>query len=457
MNKIVCPGCNLGCGLYKNDVLYFRKNAPVNSGKLCRFGMKLHNYEKALPMVDGKEEELSNAISAASKKLAETKDFAFVSFGNVTCEEQLAFTKLASTVGSNVYTCIPGFVGANIEKIRQSTEIITFIDPYNSYPLILRHMLYAKENGAKITSYYWKKIRIADESVILDPTEIDKIKSIDFGDSLVILDLNPLNLEFSNEIINSCNPENIVCLKPFLNSTGASLLSGEEKSIYQIFEEIKEKKIKGLYLLESDPGIVPDDALLSALDELDVLIVQQSVHNSLSDRANIVLPNDRTFEGKGTVLNFEGRALETEGETEGIEIISEILKSGGKEETSYDSLHAEVLSKLGITEIDEYVVPEYNIAYKPETEIKKYEGKAHLIYVYTPFMWNNMIDRDFVEISPGLAKSLNLHKDRLLEMTSSKGSAAVKYKIVETVPDNIVLSPMKLPISTDVITPIEFK
>ncbi len=457
MKKIVCYGCNLGCGLYFGDVPYFRKNSPVNSGKICRFGMKIHRYEKVLPKVDGKNVELDDAIAAAAKKLADVKEMAFVSFGDVTCEEQLAFNKLAEAFESDVHTCIPRFIGANIEKIRQSKEIITFIDPYTSYPLILRHMLHAKKNGAKITSYYWKKLRIADESVILNPAEIDKIKSINFGDSLVITDLNPLNLDFSNEIIKSCNAENIVCLKPFLNSTGASLISDGEKSIYQIFEEIKEKKIKGLYLLESDLGIVPDDTLMAALDELEVLIVQQSMRNALSDRADIVLCGDRKFEGKGTVLNFEGRVLENEGGTEGIKILTDILKSVG-EEIDYDKMHAEVLSKLGINEIDEYIVPKYDIKYKqPEAEIKNYEGDAHLVYAYNPFMWNNVIDRDFVEISPSLVESLNLHKDELLKMTSSKGSVAVKYKINNAMPDNIVLSPMKLPISTDIVTPVNFK
>ncbi|MFQ6121418.1 MAG: hypothetical protein ACE5KE_16200, partial [Methanosarcinales archaeon] len=43
--KTVCPGCNLVCGLYiDNGNIDFRKNAPVNAGKLCKFGMKLPEY-----------------------------------------------------------------------------------------------------------------------------------------------------------------------------------------------------------------------------------------------------------------------------------------------------------------------------------------------------------------------------------------------------------------------------
>src|SRR3990170_5129317 len=96
----ICPGFNFGCGLYirKNDTLGidFRKSSPANAGKLCRFGMSLPRfYKPAKSMVDGRETTPEEAATEAAKRISESKgSTAFLSFGNTTSEELLAFQKL---------------------------------------------------------------------------------------------------------------------------------------------------------------------------------------------------------------------------------------------------------------------------------------------------------------------------------------------------------------------------
>src|SRR3990172_4614120 len=93
----ICPGCNFGCGLYirENGALDvdFRKSSPANAGKLCRFGMNLSRFFKPVKsMVDGRETTPEEAAKEAASRISAGKaSTAFLSFGNTTCEELLAF------------------------------------------------------------------------------------------------------------------------------------------------------------------------------------------------------------------------------------------------------------------------------------------------------------------------------------------------------------------------------
>src|SRR5512139_3110241 len=112
----ICPGCNFGCGLYirENGELGvdFRKSSPANAGKLCRFGMSLPRlYAPAKSMIDGKEVTLEEAAKEAAKRIS-AGGAAFLSFGNTTCEELLAFQKVADP-----YLC----TGANFEALPKDT------------------------------------------------------------------------------------------------------------------------------------------------------------------------------------------------------------------------------------------------------------------------------------------------------------------------------------------------
>jgi predicted molibdopterin-dependent oxidoreductase YjgC len=164
----ICPGCNFGCGLYirENGALEvdFRKSSPANAGKLCRFGMSLPKlYAPAKSMIDRKEVKLEDAAKEAAKRIsAGNGSTAFLSFGNTTSEELLAFQKLGESylctgvnfeaLPKDTYQTIR--VGIPYSEIEAAKHIVLFIDPYEQYPLIVRRLLSAKKKGAKITAVW---------------------------------------------------------------------------------------------------------------------------------------------------------------------------------------------------------------------------------------------------------------------------------------------------------------
>src|SRR5574340_278143 len=145
----ICPGCNFGCGLYirENGDLQvdFRKSSPANAGKLCRFGMSLPRlYTPVKSIVDGKETTLEEAAKEAAGRISASKgSVAFLSFGNATCEEHLAFQKLAESSGYTGvdFEALPKDAYQTLSivipysEIEAAKHIVLFIDPYEQYTL----------------------------------------------------------------------------------------------------------------------------------------------------------------------------------------------------------------------------------------------------------------------------------------------------------------------------------
>ncbi len=270
-SSTICPGCNFGCGLYLREngklEVDFRKSSPANAGKLCRFGMSLPRfYTPVKSMVEGKDTTLEEAAKEAAKRISESKgSVAFLSFGNTTCEELLAFQKIAQAylctgvdfeaLPKDTYQTLS--VGLPYSEIEAAKHIVLFIDPYEQYPLIVRRLLSAKNKGAKITAVWWKDLPLANENI--RPADISKLQLT--KDSLVIADFHPLSdVEQVKSILSLAkNTEaKITFLKPFANSTGAYILSkdAEQKSLKTLIEDINKGSIKTLFCLESDPGWV---------------------------------------------------------------------------------------------------------------------------------------------------------------------------------------------------------
>ena len=190
--QTVCPGCNMGCGLYVREddegtlSIDFMKSSPANLGKLCRFGMKLpHHYSKATSMVDGTESSTEDAIQAASNALKGAENVAMLSVGATTNEEHLAFTKMADALGTvvntgmGVYTDLPSEchpsvgMGLSLGEIEDAKRIALFIDPYTQYPLLVRRLLAAKKNGATIVSVGPRDLNLADENKHITPDQYE--------------------------------------------------------------------------------------------------------------------------------------------------------------------------------------------------------------------------------------------------------------------------------------------
>ncbi|KCZ71434.1 NADH:ubiquinone oxidoreductase chain G-like protein [Candidatus Methanoperedens nitroreducens] len=463
----ICPGCNFGCGLYirENGELEvdFRKSSPANAGKLCRFGMSLPRfYTPARSIVDGRETTLDEAAKEAAKRISSTKgSVAFLSLGNTTCEEHLAFQKLAESFGS-LYTgvelgALPGdvhqtlSVGIPYSEIEAAKHIVLFIDPYEQYPLIVRRLLLAKKKGAKITSIWWKDMPLADEN--LRPADTSKLQLT--GDSLIIADFHPLS---DTEQVKSLLAlaknagAKITFLKPFVNSTGAYILSmdAKQKSLAQLIEDINKGTIKTLFCLESDIlELMPE-----AIAKLTNLIVQTGQESAITKKAHIVIAHEPLYKKRGTLINNEGRAQAPGGAgTGGLEALGTI--AGTK--FDFDSLHESVKKMIGITAVDEFTVPAYErpTYAAPRATAKPPDAKILLASVYNPFMWSGLADdNDFVELSLNMVRALKLLKGGTVKINYNGSLLEKKFKVAP-VQDNVLLTGKRIGIEKGAITPVE--
>jgi hypothetical protein len=460
----ICPGCNFGCGLYirENGKLEvdFRKSSPANAGKLCRFGMSLFRlYTPVKSMVDGKETSPEEAAKEAAKRISASKgSTAFLSFGNTTSEELLAFRKVAES-----YLC----TGANFEELPKDTyqtlsvgipyieieaakHIVLFIDPYEQYPLIVRRLLSARKKGAKITSVWWKDLPLADENI--RPADVSKLQLT--KDSLVIADFHPLSdIEQVKSVLSLVKNAGakVTFLKPFVNSTGAYLLykDAKQKSLAQLVEDINKGTIKTLFCLESDPSaLIPSETL----SKLTNLIVQTG--QAVSANANVVIAHEPLYKKRGTLINNEGRAQALGGAgTSGLDALGII--AGAK--FDFNVLHESVKKSIGIASVDEFTIPKYDRpAYGAiQAAAKPAEAKTALVSVYNPFMWFNLgDDNDFVELNLNVVRALKLLKGGTLKIKSNGSAIEKKFKVAP-VQDNILLAGRKFGIEKGILTPVE--
>ncbi|MCZ7380162.1 MAG: hypothetical protein O8C64_01090 [Candidatus Methanoperedens sp.] len=460
----ICPGCNFGCGLYIREngdlEVDFRKSSPANAGKLCRFGMSLSClYTPVKSTVDGKETSPEEAAKEAAKRISAGKgSVAFLSLGNTTCEELLAFQKVAESylcTGAN-FEALPKdayqtlSVGIPYSEIEAAKHIVLFIDPYEQYPLIVRRLLSARKKGAKITSVWWKDLPLADENI--RPADVSKLQLT--KDSLVISDFHPLSdIEQVKKILSLAKNAGakITFLKPFANSTGAYLLSknAKQKSLAQLVEDINKGTIKTLFCLESDPvELIPAETL----GKLTNLIIQTG--QAVTTKANIVIAHEPLYKKKGTLINNEGRAQALGGAgTSGLDALGII--AGAKFE--FNALHESVKKSIGIVSVDEFTIPKYDRpAYGAiQAQAKPMDAKPALIDVYNPFMWFNLADdNDFVEVNLNMVRALKLLKGGYIKIKSN-GSLLEKRFRVAAVQDNVLLTGRKFGIEKGILTPVE--
>jgi hypothetical protein len=459
----ICPGCNFGCGLYirENDALEvdFRKSSPANAGKLCRFGMNLPKlFASTKSMVDGKETTIEEAAKEAAKRISASKgSVAFLSLGNTTSEELLAFQKIAeSSLYTGVVAGLPEDtyqiinIGIPYSEIEAAKHIVLFIDPYEQYPLIVRRLLIAKNKGAKISAVWWKDLPLADDN--LRQGEVSKL--VLSKDSLVIADYNPLSdtEQVKSALALAKNAgARITFLKPFANSTGAYLMAKgiKQKSISQLIDDINKGTIKTLFCLESDPSVLIPSETLSKLTNL---IIQAG--QAPSAKANIVIAHEPLYKKKGTLINNEGRAQALGGAgTNGLDALGII--AGAK--FDFPALHESVKKAIGITAVDEFTIPKYErSAYGAiQASVKSLDIKTALVSVYNPFMWSGLADdNDFVELNLKSVQALKLFKGATLKIKSN-GSAVEKKFRIAPVQDNILLTGNRFGIEKGIITPVE--
>jgi hypothetical protein len=453
----ICPGCNFGCGLYirENGALEvdFRKSSPANAGKLCRFGMKLPSlFTSVKSMIDGSEAQAQDAAKEAASRLS-SGSTAFVSFGNTSSEEHLAFQKFSEKLKVPLYTGVdfdglpedthPTLrVGIPYSEIEAAKHIVLFIDPYTQYPLIVRRLVSAKKRGAKITAVGYKELPIADDNI--SPDDISQLALT--GDSVVIADFHPLSdtghLKSVLALAGNAGAK-LTFLKPFGNSTGAYLVSKDVKqqALSKLVEEIDKGSIDTLFCLESDVlEVIPAEVA----GKLKNLIIQTGHNSATAQKANIVIASEPFYRKKGMVVNNEGRVQALGGgEVSGIALLGTIAGDS----YDFDGLNGEVKSMLGIESVDEFTVPAYERpAYAaPEVTEPVNAGETTLVTDYTPFTWSGLADdNDFVELNLGMVRALKLLKGGKVRISSNGASVEKRFK-VGPVLDNIVITEKSMP------------
>lgn len=490
--KSVCPGCNFGCGLYIQPaepcgvVREFRKGCEVNEGKLYKFGMRLNRYyfPPNTSRVDGKEVALDEAVEEASKRLSSLDAVEFVSFGGAPSEELLALIELARAkgkvpqMGLGVLSSLPkeaypsvatGAAYADVESAK--TLVLVGVDPHEQYPLILRRILKAKQNGAKVVFCGWRDPRgLADELVLLEPSkwqeQLANLKESLEGaeDAVVISDVHPLSegamLAHTLNLARAIGAK-LLLLKPFANVSGMMLLMSPDelsaqKSPGQLISEIEEGNIKGLVVHEVDllEALPQSERVRAALEKLELLVYVSSRKSPMCEIAHVVISPEQFWQKRGIVVNNEGRLLELGGEgTEGLTALSKLAVACGGSELSFDDAHASVLAASGTEQVDEYSVPSYERGEYPEVEVPAAtNAERALVLAYTPFTWRDGEDA-YVVLGRKMVSEAHLQRGGLAIVRNESGEGRYPFRL-EHVADGVVLTFGKLPLAASSITPL---
>jgi hypothetical protein len=489
-----CSGCCIACGLYLLEFstpelpagelklsLAHRKLAPMNEGKLCKFGMHLpalYGREPLPTLVDGQETPQDEAIQEAKARLERLKpdEIAFVALpSTITNEEIVSFVSGAKACGS-AHLCfgfeqfrnaIPkdarsAFInGLPFYEIEAASKIVLFLlDPYVHYPLLARRILKARQNGAQVTdiafAQNWRGI--ADETVLIDPSDPGSIPEQELRDtvsnSLIIGEVTPYtSLALISLLLRLAaeTASQLFLLKPFANSTGALLLDSsgadQRRDLFEILDRIENGSIKGLYLLETDLSAVLSHtaAVKQTLSQLDVLIEQNAFRTPQSELAHVTLQSEPFYRKRGTILNIEGRLLELGGEsTNGLRILEQLGSN-----RAFAEVHAEVKHVLGFETAEptefEIAAPRVEAAVDvttlPQREREKPEAwdDEHYVLWYktNPFFWAGIRDKGFVEISPAAMQALGLFVGDMLIVDEAEEKTG--FKVAE-VPEKLIVS-----------------
>ncbi|HJH32255.1 MAG TPA: hypothetical protein C5S50_08800 [Methanosarcinaceae archaeon] len=476
--QTVCPGCNIGCGLYIREneegalTVDFMKSSSANLGKLCRFGMKLpHHYSKATSMVDGKEADIDAAVKAASDKLKGTRNVTMLAVGATTNEEHLGFTKIADALGTVVNTgigayeeipseCHPSISqGIPLDDIENAGRIALFIDPYVQYPLLVRRLLAAKKNGATIVSLTCCDLNLADENVSINPADYKTELGLD-SNSIIITDVNPhSDAEQVKNLLNLAlvTGSKIMFMKPFVNSTGVHLLgkSAGQIGLHDIMDGINDGSIKTLVTLNSDLlELMPNTAdAAETLEKLDDLVVITSIDGPVNEMATIVIATEPLYAKAGSFMNVEGQVLNNSGEsTVGIDAMSTLSQNLGGEAFDFQAMHSKMMESV----VRKFTAPKYSeLECKVMETAAPAENSGNLISVYNPFMWCNQTDdNDFVIVNMNMVDKLGLQKGGMISLTSDAGSVNMRYT-VRDIPDGLILTMKKLPVVTGNTTEVK--
>ena len=455
-----CPGCSILCGVQiiedGDEIdIDFKKFCPINSGKLCKFGIDLPMiYGNALkmPLMDGKEIDYREGISKAANLLnkwynsSKGKEGVVLCCGDATNEELLAIKDFSSYFGMK---CASGL--GNILKVIGNSPFVHDIkdfdiiegfdkialvnlDPYYQYPLVARKLQNAKAKGKRITSIGPEGShieRLADEVILCSPAEVNEcFKEYISGNSddstLYITSMglytDPALLA---EINNACakTRSRAFFLKDYAN-TEASLVLGFNNygyGIEEIIDHIESGMINSMVLIESPlfDTYLDSQRFRNACEMLDTLIVIQSGMPKDLPKNALLLPLPAFYKRKGTLVNACGRLIDLDGSDAGIIDIFNDMKEAlkHKDRLDFEAYNSKVFNvyKKWISSFREYGVVEV-----PKPLYSK-KGPLHY-YVVNPHLIRGMSHQLPKRTSEGLYQTV-----------SEKERYVIKKKIAEGV------------------------
>lgn len=491
--KTVCPGCNIGCGVYVRQLKYnvdfeklsidYRKSDPVNEGKLCTFGVHLSEYYSSSNFSNFNEENRVFLIEKF-KKICKynCKEIAFLNIGNSTNEEHLAFMDIANILGttvsnglSSIYKNLKGLHNSIVFNVSYSDiskfkKIYVFCDLSVQYPLLIRYLLNAQKNGSNIISIGIKNLSFSSNHIFLDHFEsIYSIKELNFDkDTLIISDITQYsNLKRLAEIveISNLNCSNTLFLKPFVNTTGIGHLSKHTKqnSIDEILDLINNGLIKVLVCLETDiVGISLDSKVEEILKKLDELIVISSKNTKTTEIATIVFKVDPFYMRYGTIINCENRLISQFLMTNinlkkntCFDLLETIIENIGGHRKTFEEMEDKLFSVLNINETDKTkeLLLNRNNKLNNENKIIKISSsfeefdisnKKDMLmhsYLFSPYFWSCINKyNDFVELNMHQIQSLNILKDYTIDISCEYDNSKMisKYKVSDIKDGNII-------------------
>jgi len=458
-----CPGCSILCGVQiiedGDEIdIDFKKYCPINSGKLCKYGVDLPKiYGNALDFssIEGNEVDYEVAITKISNLLKKWysssggKEGIVLCCGDATNEELLAIEDLSSYFGMkcasgignilNVVGSIP-FIHdiKNFDIVEGFEQIVLInIDPYYQYPLVARKLQNAKKRGKRIISIGPEGShieRLAEEVIICSPANVhDCFKrhisenTEDFTlyiTSMGIYSDPALIAEINNACVNT--KSRAFFLKDYAN-TQASLILGFNSYKYgieEIIDHIEEGRINAMVLIESPlfDTYLDSSRFRKACEKLKALVVMQSTMPRDLPNNAFLLPLPAFYKRRGALVNACGRLIELNGSSNGIiDVFNDMKKVLGHK----DKLDFEKYVSKATGAYDKWISSfnDYEVVKVPDTKYSK-EGPVHY-YVVNPFLVRGMDHQLPKRTSGGLYQ---------------KASDKERYVIKQNIADGVVLA-----------------
>lgn len=161
-----------------------------------------------------------------------------------------------------------------------------------------------------------------DEAVNYTISSIKRIKSNELlviASPFATMEDNYILLKFAKQVLNTQNIYYLEHIKPgdqddiliredkTPNSTGLKLLGINNIDPNLLLEQIRQKKIKKMFVMEEDLASISEE-FESALRNLDLLIVLATNQNKTTQIADVVFPAATYAEKNGVFVNFQGFA-----------------------------------------------------------------------------------------------------------------------------------------------------